>query len=382
MKFHRKKIFFVAGEPSGDLHGSKLIKALKNIDPDIIFVGHGGDRMKKAGMTIIEHVDNISIMGFFEVLVHLPKMVRLLVNTKNFIKKLQPDRIILIDYPGFNLRLAKYLSRSKIPITYFILPQAWAWKQKRVNDLINFVDHSLSIFPFEKKWYESKGLIVNYIGHPFIERPHINESFKDIYNRHQINSNSPVLVLLPGSRQQEIDKHWPIFLDTVKKIKLDLPQIQIIVGKAKGVTITNIPNDFKIEPDSNKAILIGTAAIVASGTATLECAIRYLPMVVCYKFSLLSWWIVKLLVKIKYSSIVNLIGKREIVPELIQSDMTPKNIVEKLTPLLNLNSSHRKTMVLQLKKIKKKLGHPGVYERAASSIITKAFYDDRKKHVF
>ena len=254
-----------------------MIKALKNIHPDIIFIGHGGDRMKKAGMTIIEHVDNISIMGFFEVLKHLPKMVRLLVSTKNFIENLQPDRIILIDYPGFNLRLAKYLSKSKIPITYFILPQAWAWKPKRVNDLINFVDHSLSIFPFEKKWYESKGLIVNYIGHPFIERTHINESFKNIYNRHQINNNSPILVLLPGSRQQEINKHWPIFLDTVKKIKLDLPQIQIIVGKAKGVTITNIPNDFRIEPDSNKAILIGTAAIVASGTATLECAIKIPP---------------------------------------------------------------------------------------------------------
>ena len=138
MKFHRKKIFFVAGEPSGDLHGSKLIKALKNIDPDIIFVGHGGDRMEKAGMTIIEHVDNISIMGFFEVLKHLPKMVRLLASTKNFIENLQPDRIVLIDYPGFNLRLAKYLSRSNIPITYFILPQAWAWKPKRLNDLINF----------------------------------------------------------------------------------------------------------------------------------------------------------------------------------------------------------------------------------------------------
>ena len=378
MKFQGKKIFFVAGEPSGDLHGSKLIKALKNIHPDITFIGHGGDRMKNAGMTIIEHVDNISIMGFFEVLKHLPKMVRLLASTKNFIENLQPDRIVLIDYPGFNLRLAKYLSRSNIPITYFILPQAWAWKPKRVNDLINFVDHSLSIFPFEKKWYESKGLIVNYIGHPFIERTHINESFKDICNRHHINNNSPVLVLLPGSRQQEINKHWPIFLDTVKKIKLDLPQIQIIVGKAKEVTITNIPNDFRIEPDSNKAILIGTAAIVASGTATLECAVRPLPMVVCYKFSLLTWWIVKLLVRIKYSSMVNLIGEKIIVPELLQSDMASENIVQKLIPLLDHNSNQRRTMIKELEKIKTKLGQPGVYQRAASDIIRKTSFNEQK----
>ena len=382
MKGYPKKIFIVAGEPSGDLHGGKLINALKIITPNTTFLGHGGDYMQKAGMTIIEHVDNISVMGFYEVLKHLPKILQLLKRTKKIILDLEPDHVILIDYPGFNLRLAKHLSGSKIPITYFILPQAWAWKQKRVNDLKNFVDHNLSIFPFEKRWYESKGLIVDYVGHPFAEKIHLNESFKDIYKRHNIKSDFPTLVLLPGSRQQEIDKHWPIFLDTVKKLKRDFPQIQIVVGKAKGTKITNVPIDFKIEPDSNKAILIGTAAIVASGTATLECAISSLPMVVCYKFSLFSWWIVKLLVKIKYSSIVNLIGKREIVPELIQSDMTPKNIVEKLTPLLNLNSSHRKTMVLQLKKIKKKLGQPGVYERAASSIITKAFYNDRKKHVF
>ena len=221
-------------------------------------------------------------------------------------------------------------------------------------------------------------MIVNYIGHPFIERTHINESFKDICNRHHINNNSPVLVLLPGSRQQEINKHWPIFLDTVKKIKLDLPQIQIIVGKAKGVKITNIPNDFRIEPDSNKAILIGTAAIVASGTATLECAIRSLPMVVCYKFSLLSWWLVKLLVNIKYSSMVNLIGGKRIVPELLQSDMASENIIQKLIPLLDHNSNQRRTMIKELEEIKTKLGQPGVYQRAASDIIRKTSFNEQK----
>ena len=146
-----KKFFIIAGEPSGDLHGAALIKEIRKCEPNSSFIGHGGIRMKNEGMEIIKDIDELSIMGFFEVLKHLPKMVRLLVSTKNFIQNLQPDRIVLIDYPGFNLRLAKYLSKSKIPITYFILPQAWAWKPKRVNDLINFVDHALSIFPFEKK---------------------------------------------------------------------------------------------------------------------------------------------------------------------------------------------------------------------------------------
>ena len=369
-----KRIFIVAGEPSGDLHGGKLIEAMKNIHPNILFVGHGGENMQKAGMKIIEHVDNISIMGFFEVLKHLPKMIRLLTKTVEIINNLQPDRVILIDYPGFNLRLARKLSDLKIPVTYFILPQAWAWKPKRVNDLKKFTDQALSIFPFEKKWYKTRGLIVNYIGHPFIEKTYFNESFKKIYNKHKINNNHPVLVLLPGSRQQEINKHWPIFLDTIKILKIDFPQIQIVVGKANGVSLSNIPSDFKIEPDSNKAIQIGTAAIVASGTATLECAIGNLPMVVCYKFSLISWWIVKLLVQIKYSTIVNLIENEKIVPELIQSKMTPKNIIKKIVPLLDPNTNKRKNMIVNLEKIKTKLGLPGVYDRAASEIIKKTLF--------
>ena len=157
-------------------------------------------------------------------------------------------------------------------------------------------------------------------------------------------------------------------------MKIDFPQIQIVVGKANGVSLSNIPSDFKIEPDSNKAIQIGTAAIVASGTATLECAIGNLPMVVCYKFSLISWCIVKLLVQIKYSSIVNLIENKKIVPELIQSKMTPKNIIKKIVPLLDPNTNKRKNMIVSLEKIKTKLGLPGVYDRAASEIIKKTLF--------
>ena len=158
-------------------------------------------------------------------------------NTIDAIIQLKPDRIILIDYPGFNLRLAKKIKHLQIPITYFILPQAWAWKENRVNLIKKFVDQSISIFPFEKDWFESKGIKVQYFGHPFIDFQHVNESTKSFYQRHKLNTQSPILILLPGSRQQEVDRHWPIFLKTVDQIKATIPNLQVLVGKSHNVLL-------------------------------------------------------------------------------------------------------------------------------------------------
>ncbi len=371
MKKKALKFFFIAGEPSGDLHGEKLINALKKLIPHSLFFGYGGDRMKKAGMNIIEHSDNLAFMGFFEIIKHLPKIYQLLKKTVDIISSIKPDRIILIDYPGFNLRIAKRIVHLNIPITYFILPQAWAWKENRVKTMKKTLDQALSIFPFEKNWFQSKGLTVEYIGHPFVENNKIFESSKSFYGRHNLNFSFPILVLLPGSRQQEIDKHWPVFLKTVKIIKTKFPKLQIIVGKAPNVHLNEIPIDFVIEKESRKAILFSTAAIVASGTATLECAVEKTPMVVCYKLSGFSWYIAKLLVNVKFSSMVNLIGDTKIVPELLQGSMTPENIAKEIIPLLDKKSNRRNKMTEQLKQIIDLLGVPGVYDRAAVEIFKK-----------
>ena len=213
------KFFLIAGEPSGDLHGGKLIHAMKKIYPNSTFMGHGGNAMKEAGMQILEHTHDLAIMGFIEVIKHLPRMMKIMGKTIDTISRTKPDRIILIDYPGFNLRLAKRIQHLKIPITYFILPQVWAWKEKRVETMKAVLDQTLSIFPFEQDWFESRGLQTNYVGHPFAEQEHLDESSKDFYQRHDITIEHPLLVLLPGSRQQEVDRHWPIFLRTVKKLK-------------------------------------------------------------------------------------------------------------------------------------------------------------------
>ena len=364
-----KKIFIIAGEPSGDLHGAKLIRSLRGCDPNSSFIGHGGDAMKTAGMEIIEHVDSLSIMGFFEVLKHLPRMLKIMNNTIEAIAHLKPDRIILIDYPGFNLRLAKRIQFLNIPITYFILPQAWAWKEKRVEKIKELIDQCISIFPFETEWFKSKGVKVSYFGHPFMDVQHVNESTKSFFERHGLNNQHPILTLLPGSRQQEVNNHWPLFIDTVEQIKHSIPELQIVVAKSSNVVFKEIPIDYKFEEDAQKAILAGTAALVCSGTATLECAIETVPMVVCYKLNPISWKIAKLLTKIKYTAIVNLIANERVVPECIQDEMNPGNLSEQLLPLLDTTSNLRSRMISDLEGVKRELGNPGVYERAAESIL-------------
>ena len=365
------KFFLVAGEPSGDLHGGKLIRAMQNIHPNSTFMGHGGNAMKDAGMQILEHTDDLSIMGFVEVIKHLPRMMKIMGKTIDTITRTKPDRVILIDYPGFNLRLGKNIQHLGIPITYFILPQVWAWKEKRVETMKAVLDQALSIFPFEQDWFETRGLPTNYVGHPFAEQEHVDETSKDFYQRHDLTIEHPVLILLPGSRQQEVDRHWPIFLKTVERLKQDNPNLQVMVGKAANVSFTPIPNTFKIEDNARKAMVAGTAALVSSGTATLECAVEDTPMVVCYKLSGVSWWMANTMASVKYASMVNLIADEIIVPEFLQQDMTASNLVAAVLPLLDHKNNLRKKMLTGFEKVRRTLGMPGVYDRAAESILSK-----------
>ena len=365
------KFFLVAGEPSGDLHGGKLIRAMQNIHPNSTFMGHGGNAMKDAGMQILEHTDDLSIMGFVEVIKHLPRMMKIMGKTIDTITRTKPDRVILIDYPGFNLRLGKNIQHLGIPITYFILPQVWAWKEKRIETMKAVLDQALSIFPFEQDWFETRGLPTNYVGHPFAEQEHVDETSKDFYQRHDLTIEHPVLVLLPGSRQQEVDRHWPIFLKTVERLKQDNPNLQVMVGKAANVSFTPIPNTFKIEDNARKAMVAGTAALVSSGTATLECAVEDTPMIVCYKLSGVSWWMANTMASVKYASMVNLIADEIIVPEFLQQDMTASNLVAAVLPLLDHKNNLRKKMLTGFEKVRRTLGMPGVYDRAAESILSK-----------
>tara|TARA_B100001027_G_scaffold216103_1_gene191556 strand:- start:1599 stop:2720 length:1122 start_codon:yes stop_codon:yes gene_type:complete len=363
------KFFLVAGEPSGDLHGAKLIKAIKRLNPFTSFIGHGGSLMEDEGMTIIEHINKLSIMGFKEVIVHLPRIWKIMINTISFIKKVKPDRIILIDYPGFNLQLAKRIFKLKIPISYFVLPQAWAWKRKRVELVKKYCEQTYSLFPFEKSWYNSKGVNTKFFGHPFMDVEHLDETRAQFFKKHNLNQRDKLIALLPGSRQQEIIKHWNVYIETITLLKKEIPGLQVVIAKSDNTTFPVIDNSFKVEKNAKKAIIASDVAIVASGTATLECAVEETPFVTCYKVSWLTWFLAKYLIKVKYSSIVNLIANKEVVPEFLQSKMKPENITDKLVELIDDKSKLRNQMLDDFVRIKEKLGSPGVYFKVASDIL-------------
>ena len=367
----QKTIFLVAGEPSGDIHGARLVSAMKKGQSNILFVGHGGDEMASVGVTIIEHVNNLSIMGFSEVIHNLHRMFHILDETVETIKHTMPDRVILIDYPGFNLRLAKRIRGLDIPITYFILPQAWAWGEKRVKTMKPLLNQALSIFPFEKEWFEIRGLPINYIGHPFADRPPVKKARTTFLNLHNLDPNHPIITLLPGSRQQEIDQHWPIFLKTLYLLQKKVPSLQAVVGKAPNVVLDPLPDHITVENKARLAMAFGTVAITSSGTATLECAMEGIPMVVCYKMSFFSWMIIKYLSNVSHISMVNLIAGEQIVHELIQYKMTPNNLVNNIIPLLDKKCLEREKILNGYQIIRNALGESGVYKRAAKAIIEK-----------
>ena len=365
------KIFIVAGEESGDIHGSKLVKAMKNHTANIQFIGHGGDRMANENVQIIEHIDDLAIIGIVEVIKRLPYMLKVMGSTVNWLRENNPDRLILIDYPGFNLRLAREALQLGIPVTYFILPQVWAWKEGRVSILKNNVDQCLSIIPFEQEWFENRDVKTNFIGHPFVELEPPKQTINQFLSNHNLNQDSPILTLLPGSRQQEINQLFPVYVKAVKMLKSNIPNIQVIVGKAPGVTLPNTPDYIKIEEnDPRLTMYYGDAALVASGTATLEAAVLDIPMVVSYRFSLLTWIFAKRMAMVQYASMVNLIANEIIVPEFIQSDVTSENLMNAVIPLLN-KTSERKKMLLGYEKVRRTLGMPGVYDRAAKAIIAR-----------
>lgn len=367
-----KNIFIVAGEESGDIHGSRLVQEMLKLDPSIKFIGHGGDKMAATDVEIIEHISTLSLVGFTEVLKHLPYMFKVMNNTIETIREICPSRIILIDYPGFNLRLAKKLRKLNIPITYFILPQVWAWKPKRAEIIKNYIDQALSIIPFEKDWFNKRGINIAFVGHPFadVEKPSITK--KEFFSKHSLAIDKPLLTLLPGSRQQEIDRHWPIFNAVINNLHDIFPNIQFIVGKAPDVLLPACPEFVRIEKDNPRLTMhYGDAGLIASGTATLEAAVLGLPAVVCYKTSKITYWIGKHLTKVQYLSLVNLIADWPIVPEFIQQRMTAEALVKALIPLLS-DTPEREKMVTNYKQISEQLGARGVYRRAAKLIVEKS----------
>ena len=325
------KYYIIAGEASGDLHGSNLIKELIKKDGAVNFRGWGGDKMEAAGTLLVKHYKDLAFMGFTEVIKNLPTIFSNLAFCKKDILAYKPDVLILIDYPGFNLRIAKWAKQQKIKVVYYISPQIWAWKENRVQAIKRDVDKMLVILPFEKDFYKKFDVDVTYVGHPLAE---VINSF---------NTDNPgiikekIVAVLPGSRKQEIAIKLPIMLQVANYF----PEYKFIVAKAPGVEDTfyeqflqQYNNVSSVTDQTYQLLSKAAAAMVTSGTATLETALFKVPQIICYKGGKISYEIAKRLIKIKYIGLVNLIMNKEVVKELIQDELNVKNLVNELTLLL------------------------------------------------
>jgi len=357
------KYYIIAGEASGDLHGSNLIKELKKQDATTEVRCWGGDLMQQAGATVVKHYKDLAFMGFVEVLSNLRTIFKNLAFCKEDILSNQPDALILIDYPGFNLRIAKWAHAQGLKVIYYISPQVWAWKENRVKQIKDNVDKMLVILPFEKEFYQKWQYPVEYVGHPLVEviescklqaasdksrglasetplsQKPIPVAARPALPPSPLSDNSrPIIALLPGSRKQEILKKLPIMLE----VSRFFPDHLFVVAKAPGLDdgfytslLENYPNVSSVRNDTYSLLLKAKAACVTSGTATLETALFGVPEVVCYKGSSISYQIAKRLIKVKYISLVNLIMDKLVVKELIQDDLNPGNLRKELDELLN-----------------------------------------------
>ena len=328
------KYYIIAGEASGDLHGSNLIKELKKLDTSALIRCWGGDKMQEAGGDLVKHYRDLAFMGFWEVIKNIFTILRNLKFCKKDIEQFQPDTLILIDYPGFNLRIAKWAKQKGLRIIYYISPQVWAWKENRVKMMKECIDKMIVILPFEKDYFKNKwNWDVEYVGHPLVE---VIESSK-LKVKSENYSGKQIIALLPGSRKQEILKKLPVMLEVSKSF----PIYQFIVAKAPGLDdefysslLSQYNNVSTVSGKTYDLLTQAKAALVTSGTATLETALFGVPEVVCYKGSWLSYQIGKRLVKVKYISLVNLIMDKSVVRELIQNDLTVNNLQQELNELL------------------------------------------------
>ena len=372
-----KRILIAAGEASGDLHASCLAKAMLELEPNLHFYGMGGEKLKEAGGRIIFDISKLSVMGITEVIRHLGHIYHVFRWFKMSLKNDRPDLIILIDYPEFNLRLAKVAKRYHVPVCYYISPQIWAWRTGRVRKISKLVDKMVVVFPFELPLYEKEGMDVSFVGHPLLDIVKAKKSKEENLKRFGLNEKKTTIGLLPGSRLSEVKKILPPMIGAAGLLSRRFDNLQFILPIAPGlkreeivnltekksVTITIVDDSIYDVIDSSHLVM------VASGTATLETALLTTPMVIIYKMSPLSYLIGKTLVKVPYIGMANIIAGKMVVPELIQEEATAEKITHEVTRLLEDNH-YRQTTCKELTLIKEKLGEPGASKRAAQIALS------------
>jgi len=377
---NQNSILIIAGELSGDVQGGKLVAAIKKLSPDVEITGIGGDNMKAAGMELLHHIREMSFLGFSEVVKHLPFIRKLMNELTEWIETNLPGTVILIDYPGFNLRLAKKAKKSGCRVVYYISPQVWAWGAGRIKKISRLVDHMIVVFPFEEALYKAAGVKVDFVGHPILEGLNSNLSREEFYKKHGFKLDAPVVGLLPGSRAQEVENLYLQMVEAAQLMKKELPDLRTVTGISPTLNesiYSTIEADRDLE-HSNEIYDVmqhSDMLFVASGTATLESACLGTPMIIVYRVSPISWFLGKLLVNLKNIGLVNIVAGEKIVPEILQSEVTAARLASEGISLLGDNALMEDTRK-RLLMVKNSLGETGASQRAAELILNGASSKD------
>jgi lipid-A-disaccharide synthase len=367
-----RKILIVAGETSGDLHGAHLVKAATCLDPDLRFYGVGGKHLRNTGTDVIFDSSEVAVVGIVEVFSKLRSIYRAFRWLKKSLDRDRPTLAILIDFPDFNLRLAKEANKKGIPVFYYISPQVWAWRRGRVKKIAKLVPKLVVILPFEVSFYRKRGVDCEFVGHPLIDivKPHLSK--EEALEVFRLDKDKRTIGLLPGSRREEVQQLLPVLLKSALLLLQDFPNLQFIMPLAPAIDRLEVEKcigryslNVRIADEHIYDVLnICDLVITASGTATLEAAIMNTPMIIVYKVSFLSYLVARLLVKVKDIGLVNLIAEKRIAPELVQGEASPVNIFNETSKLLK-NPHLLSTIKAELEKVREKLGSPGASQRAA-----------------
>jgi lipid-A-disaccharide synthase len=369
---NHKRVLIVAGEASADLHGANLVRALGNLDASIECCGIGGAGMEAAGVRILIPSADMAVVGLTEVFAKLHTIVKANTRLKSILRHRRPDLLILIDYPDFNIHLARTAKRSNIPVLYYISPQVWAWRRGRIKKIAKRVDRMAVILPFEKKVYQNAPLEVEYVGHPLldVEPPKLDPSAA--IREMGFAGAGPILGLLPGSRKEEIENLLPAMIGAAETLAERYPSLRCILPRASTIApdlieplVRNSTAAITVfDGELYRALALCDVALVASGTATLETAIMGVPMVIAYRISPVSYWFAKMAVRVPFIGLVNLVAGEEIVPELIQDEVRPERLAAEAVDILE-NDSKKHLMIAKLAKVRDRLGRGGASKRTA-----------------
>ncbi|MFN0150753.1 MAG: lipid-A-disaccharide synthase [bacterium] len=372
------QVALFAGEASGDLHGALLAREILARSPGARLWGTGGAKMRDAGVEIVRGIDELAVLGFVEVIARLPFFMRLFGELKGLIAQRRPDAVVLIDYPGLNLRLAKAAHEMTIPVAYYVSPQVWAWGEKRVEAIKRCVDRMIVILPFEEAYYAARGVSADFVGHPLVGVATARVSREEARREFVTDPSAKLVGLLPGSRPQELRAHLPLFLKAIERARAQGVGVEAVLARAPTLPqplvdelLAGCANPPRVTAETYSVLAAADLVLVASGTATLEAALFETPMIVVYKTSAISYAIGKRLVRVPHIALANLVAGERVVPELIQDAATQESIAGEMVALLR-DDSRRAVMRETLAGVRAKLGEPGAAARAAEIVASLA----------